>query len=151
MNDAKRHSKLWHGPITFGAVWLFIFIATLARWPVRSEPGGAIATLLAYTVLIVAYARWTEAGRRSTVAYFLAGFFPPLICFSLLTPVLPSLPPSFFQNGGAIVFVGLGVGFPVHGGPDTPLEAYLPLMWLNLLLPILIVIGGRAFVRHHRD
>jgi len=133
--------------MTFGAAWIAMAITALVPW-LNSSP---VASLLVYTGLLAGYAGWTEAGRRSAVAYFLAGFFPPLVCFFLLTPFLPRMEPSFFDNGFTILFfVGLGVGFQTHGGPDTPIEAYLPLMWANLLLPIAAVIGGRAFLRYLR-
>ena len=147
MSETKR-SKLWYGLTTFGAVWVAMAVAGMVPW-LTSSP---MASLLVYTTLIAVYARWTEAGRRSAVAYFLAGFFPPLVCFFfLMLPLLPRLPPSFYENGGAFVFVGLNVGFQTHGGADTPLEAYLPLMWLDLLVPIALVIGVRGFLRYHRD
>ena len=144
--ETRRQSKLWHGPATFLAVWLAMAVAGMTPFLVSSP----VVSLLIYAALLAAYARWTEAGRRSTLAYFLAGLFPPLDCFVLLTPLLPHLEPSFFQNGGALVFVGISVGFQTHGGADTPIEAYLPLMWMNLLLPIVAVIGVRGFLRYRR-
>jgi len=151
MYGATLLPKLGHGLLTFGAVWLAMLVAGMVQVVVTSQPGGAVASLLVYTALLAAYARWTKPGRRSTIAYFIGAFFSPLMCFFLLVPLLPRLPTSFFENGGDIVFVGLGVGFPTHGGADTPMEAYLPLMLLNLLLPIAAVLCARAFVRYHRD
>jgi hypothetical protein len=150
MADRKLVSTIVDSLITIGAVWIAMTVAGMALVLVPSSPGGPLASLLVYTVLLAAYARWTGTGRRSVGAYFLAGFFPPLVCFFLLIPLLPHLEPSFFQNGGAIIFVGLGVGFQTGGGADTPIEAYLPLMWMNLLLPIAAVVGARGFVRYRR-
>jgi hypothetical protein len=150
MHDTKRPLRIRDSLTTIGAVWVAMAVAGMVPLLVPWSSGGEVGTLLVYTALLATYARWTGVGRRSVGAYFLAGLFPPLICFVLLTPLLPHPGPSFFQNGGAVVFVGLGVGIQTHGGADTPVEAYLPLMWLNLLLPIAVVIGGRALVRWHR-
>jgi hypothetical protein len=141
---------LKHGLTTIGAVWLAMAVAGMVPMLVPSRP-GEVASLLVYIALLAAYARWTEAGRRSAGAYFIGAFFSPMMCFYLLVPLLPRLPTSFFENGGAIVFVGLGVGFQSHGGADTPIEAYLPLMLLNILLPIVAVVGARGFVRYRRQ
>jgi hypothetical protein len=142
--------RIRDGLTTIGAVWLAMFVASMSFF-VSPGRGGELGSLLVYTALLAAYARWTGPGRRSAGTYFLAALFPPLVCFVILTPLLPHLPPSFLENGGAVVFVGLGVGIQAHGGPDMPIEGYLPLMWLNLLLPIVAVLGVRGLVRYRRD
>jgi uncharacterized membrane protein SirB2 len=152
MVDRKLIPTIRDSLTTIGAVWLAMAIAAFLAELASSSLGGQLASLLAYICLVAAYMRWTGPGRRSSLPYFLAGLFPPLICFVLLTPLLPHLEPSFFENGGMLVFVGIGVGIQSGGGgPDASLEAYLPLMWLNLLLPIALLIGGRAFLRYRRD
>jgi hypothetical protein len=143
-------SRIRDGLVTIAAVWLAMAVAGSVPLWVPSRSGGSLVSLLVYTVLLAAYARSTGPGRRSAGAYFLAGFFPPLVCFILLTPLLPHLDSSFFLSGGSLVFIGLTVGFQASGAADTPIEAYLPLMWLNLLLPIVLVVGGRGFIRYHR-
>ena len=60
------------------------------------------------------------------------------------------VPPSFFDNGGDALFAGANVGYQFSGGADTPLDAYLPLWFLNTLGPIVVVIGARGFIRYHR-
>ena len=149
MYDAARRPKLMYSLATIGAVWLFATAAGVLPGLFPWNAGAQMASLLLYTTLLAGYARWTEAGRRSAGAYFLGGFLVPVICIALLVALDPVGPDSFFAQGGEAVFAGLNVGFQFHGGADTPLEAYLPLMWANLLLSIAAVIGGRSFVRYH--
>jgi hypothetical protein len=150
MYDAKRPARIRDSLTTIGAVWLAASIGgmvpSLSPW----SAGGQAASLLIYTLLLAMYARWTKTGRRSTAAYFVAGLILPVFVFALFLFLLSSVPHSFLDNGGLFLFSALGVGFQVHGGPDTPLEAYVPMTYLNIFLPIFAVIGGRAFLRYHR-
>jgi len=137
---------------TIGFVWVAASLAGMLPGLFSRNAVAQAASLGIYTVLLAAYARWTEAGRRSSGAYFLAGLLLPIACFALLVLLpLPADPASFLWSGFEAIFAGLDIGFQAHGGPDTPLEFYLPLMWLNLLLPIAAVVGGRSFVRYHRS
>jgi hypothetical protein len=149
MYSAKRHLHLGYGLTTFAAVWLAMAVAEMTMRVVHPGLGSAAASLLVYAALIAAYARWTESGRRSTAAYLLAGCFPPFVCSVLLVALL-QVPSSSFENGGAIAWTGVGVGFQPHGGPDMPIEGYLIPMWLNLLVPMVAILGGRAAFRYAR-
>jgi hypothetical protein len=151
MYGANRRWSIRDGLMTVAAVWLAMSVAGFAAVLVPSSPARTLVSLLVYTALLAAYARWTRTGRRSAGTYFLAGLFPPLICFIILTLLLPHSGAAFFEYADIVLFAGLNIGFQFHGGADTPLEAYLPLMYLNILLPIVAVVGVRGFVRYHRD
>lgn len=150
MEERGRAARIKDGLITIGAVWLALTVAGIVAALLFRPSAEVPVSLLLYLLLLAAYARWTGPGRRSAGAYFLGGFLYPIICFALLIALIGLVPHSFFDKGGDFLFAGANVGFQFSGGPDTPLEAYLPLMFLNLLLPIALVVGVRGFVRYHR-
>jgi hypothetical protein len=150
MYSAKRHWNIRDSLTTFGAVWLALTFAGGMAWALPWPSAAPAISLFIYAALLAGYARWAEPGRRSGGAFFLAGFLLPIVCIALLIILPVPAPESSLFHYWEAIFVGLNVGFQVHGGPHTPPEAFLPLMWINLLLPIVAIVGGRAFVRYHR-
>jgi hypothetical protein len=150
MYGADRHWNIRDSLTTFGAVWLALTLAGGMAWSLPWPRIAPALSLLIYAVLLAAYARWTGPGRRSASAYFLGALLLPIVCIALLIILPVPAPESFLVHCWELIFDGFNVGFQFHGGPDTPFDAYVPLMYLNILLPIVAVIGGRAFVRYHR-
>jgi len=150
MEERGRYAKLRDGLITIGAVWLSLTVAGVVAGLLPWRSAAPATSLLLYLALLAAYARWTGPGRRSAGAYFLAGFLYPIASFAALIALIGVLPFSFFDNGGDALFAGANVGYQFRGGADTPLDAYLPLWFLNTLGPIAVVIGVRGFIRYHR-
>jgi hypothetical protein len=151
MEGRGLRAKLTDGLITIGAVWLALTAGGIIAGPLHGRPVAApVLSLLLYFALLAAFARWTGPGRRSVGAYLLAGFLYPIAWVTLLITLIGVLPHSFFDNGGDLILAGFNVGYQFQGGADTPFEAYLPLMWLDIFVPIVAVVGTRAFLRYHR-
>jgi hypothetical protein len=149
MYGADRHWNPKDGLTSTGAVWSALTFAGLVAGLQPWRAAQPIFSLLIYAASLAAYARWTGPGRRSVGAYFIAGLlFPVAFVAGLILIFRITDDPGWML---VPIFAGASVGFQFHGGADTPLDAYLPLIWLNVMLPIALVIGARSVIRYGRD
>jgi hypothetical protein len=129
--------------VTIGAVWLSAMLAGLSIAWLPDSPLATGISLASYAILLSAYAFGTDPGRRTRLPVFLiGGLLYPVAAFAWLV-LIASLQPSMFESLG-MPAAGLRIGFVVRGGPDAPLEFYLPYWAVNLLTPIFMVIGARG-------
>src|SRR3954465_10797332 len=100
---------------TIGFVWFAVSLAGILPGLFPRNPAVQAASLAVYAALLAAYARWTEAGRRTSGAYYLVGFLLPIACFAFLVLLpMPADPDSFLWSGLEVVFAGLNIGFQAH-------------------------------------
>ena len=55
-----------------------------------------------------------------------------------------------FQIASGFFIAGIAIGFQAPGGPDMPLEGYLPTIYVNILGPIMLALVARAAWRTMR-
>lgn len=146
------------GMITILAVWLAATLAGYIRFLPLPDLVESIVSLAAYLVLLVLYATATAPGRHSGAAFYLAGAFLYPVYFLAVTAGLSSLT-FLIDSGGqsaATIFIfsllgaGSAFGFQLRGGPDTPGEAYLGPWLINSLIPILVALAVRDFLRSRK-
>jgi hypothetical protein len=116
-----------------GAVGVLLFAAGLAP----------VGSLLTYAVLLALYVFATAPGRRTAgPVYLLVGCIYPVVALAVFIFTLGASP--MLRMAAGLVCAGIGIGFQFSGGADTPLEAYLPLIYANILGPILLVLLART-------
>ena len=130
--------------MTCGAVWLALAIAGISIGWLRASLLATAISFTVYVLLLGLYSFGTGPGRRAPLSvYLIAGILYPVVAIALLILLVSLETPDAVLNLFSIAGAGLRVGFEQAGGPDTPLEFYVPLWGLNLLAPIVIVIGAR--------
>jgi hypothetical protein len=146
MSAEAKVSKLQNSFVTIPVVWVIVIAAGGAGMKLQPSLGGAVLSLTAYTALLFAFSRFTTIGRSAGLMVYLSAvplYLPAcLILFMLLggwqfqaDAPLPWL--DLLTAGGWVGFMASNDGFTVPG--------LLILLALNLLGPILIVIGLRDF------
>jgi hypothetical protein len=101
---------------------------------------AAVGSLALASLLLLGFALGTPWGRRiGSPTYVGAGMLFPFVyvaIFVIVAMVLTRLDRLDALGPLSILFLAGNVGFGFHGGPDTPLEAYL-ISWIpNMILPI---------------
>jgi len=135
--------SLKDGLATIGAIYIALAAAGMVGVLLFRAGLAPVASLAAYTVLLGVYAFLTGPGRRTAApVYLFIGFVYPVIGIGVLIYSIGA--PAAVLEAAGVLFAGIGIGFQQGGGPDTPLEAYLPLIYANILVPILLVLLARA-------
>ena len=154
MAETTKLRKVADGLITIGAVWLALTLAGIPTLiPVEISPVAmATMTLVLYSLLLAGYAFGFGPGQRSRFpAFAIGGFLYPAYFVVLLIELERFRSSERFSEALMSLGAGIAVGFQVRGGPDAPVEFYL-LPWLaNFLIPIVIVLAGRAMLRERAE
>lgn len=147
MDEYAAHSHLRDRVTTIAAVWLALAVAGMSiAWLSDSLPAAAIS-LGVYILLLALYAFVTGPGRRTPLpAYLIGGILYPVMAVALLLLLVSLEPPEPVFDIISMIGAGLNVGFGPSAGPDAPIEFYLPYWALNLLVPIIIVVGARNLI-----
>ena len=144
MDEQAKPSALKDKLIAITAIWLIIVAAGASGMPLQPSFGGAALSLTVYVLLLFAFSRFTTIGCRVGMAVFLGAV--PLY---LLACVIVALSIGFLQVSLDaawldLVVAGAWIGFVGWNG-DPTIPGILLLLALNLLGPILVVIGLRDF------
>ena len=144
MDRDGARSKLRDLLMTCGAVWLALAIAGISIGWLRASMLATAISFTVYVLLLGLFSFGTGPGRRAPLSvYLIAGILYPIVAIALLIMLVSLEPPEPFLELISFAGAGLRVGFEPVGGPDTPIEFYLPLWTLNLLGPIVILIVAR--------
>lgn len=141
--------RLAYAFATIAAVWLALILSALSiAWLQLRPPASAPLSIAVYLALLAVIAFRSGFGRRTPAFVFLLGAFLYPFAFALILFAVAAVgEPDTLLTAAFIFAAGLGIGFQAGGGPDTPFEAYLLPWLLNLLVPMILVLGARGILR----
>lgn len=141
--------RLAHACATILAVWLALILAAASiAWVPDESSATALLSIAVYMALLVIVAFRLGFGRRTPAwVFLLGGILYPFTLPPILLVVEALGRPDALLTAAFVFAAGLGIGFQSGGGgPDTPFEAYLLSWMLNLLVPMILVLGARALI-----
>lgn len=125
-------------------VWLAIIVAGMAGRPLQPSFGGAALSLGLYAGLLLLYSRFAAPGQRAGIdVYLVAGLLYLPMCIAIYALSGSPYPEPAWSG---LLGAGEWLGFRGVGEQHAPLTLILR-MALNLLVPILLVVGSRYLRR----